>query len=216
MNTLQQAGQIGEVAHFEKTADTWNELLLQIDHLLIEDHKYKTFVQDTFNGAERLAVEHVIQTEFDGKIEKYDAYGRGIKYLIPQILILMKKLEDLRNHKNMSIILIAHSQVKAFQNPAGPNYDRWEPVLEKQTWAMIDRWVDLILFGDFETYTDKAKNETKAKATGGTSRIIHTERQAAFDAGNRMGLPAAIECGNSAKEAWTNFINEIKIIKGAK
>lgn len=210
LDTLIKSGMIPETAHFEDNATTWSDILMALDELLVMEHTYKTFVLDTINGAERLAIEHVVDTQFKGDMEKYDSYGRGVKFLVPEFLKLVMLLDNLRAHRNMSIVLLAHSQVKTFQNPTGPNYDRWEPVLEKQNWAQLDRWVDMILFGDFETFADKdRKDDKKAKATGGQQRIIHTERHAAFDAGNRYGLPAEIDCGDNAQTAWTNFVTAL-------
>ena len=68
-------------------------------------------------------------------------------------------------------------------------------------------------FGCFEVVTEQkrgAKPGDKAKATGGQTRLIMTERRVEYDAGNRLGLPEVIECGTSAKEAWANFQTALK------
>ena len=39
---------------------------------------------------------------------------------------------------------------------------------------------------------------------------MYTERSAAYDAKNRLGLPGEIEMGNSAAEAWAEFMAAIK------
>ncbi len=210
LETLIKAGQLPETAHFPETFQTFNHLMLALDELILEEHSYKTCVIDTFNGAERLIIEHLVQTKFNNDYEKFDAYGRGAKFMAEPVYELLKKLDGLRSQMNMGIILLAHSQVKTFQNPEGPNYDRWEPVLMKETWAIVDRWVDMILFGTFETFAEKErKTDIKVKATGGQTRLIHTERSAAFDAGNRYGLPSTIEGGSDSKEAWTNFVTAL-------
>ena len=105
-----------------------------------------------------------------------------------------------------------HSQVKTFKNPSGQDYDRWEPVLAKQDWSTIDRWLDMILFGTFETIAaNKVKDpNAKVKAKGGHQRIIMTQRHASYDAGNRHGLPEEIDCGDSPNQAWQNFISAIR------
>lgn len=212
LDTLIKSGQVGETAHFADPADTWNHLMMGIDELLLMDHPYKTLVIDTINGAEILCAEHVLDKSFGGDLKKYDDWSKGAKtYLPKEFATLMVKLDALREAKNMAIILLAHSTVKPFKNPEGPDYDRWEPVLAKETWALTDRWVDMILFGNFEAHVDKVNKgktdaETRGKASGGQLRIIHTERHAAFDAGNRYGMPPEIDCGESPKEAWANFM----------
>ena len=153
LETLIKTNQIKETAHFEDQATTWLDTLLAVQELVVMEHPYKTFILDTLNGAERLAHEHVCQKTFYGDWEKFDAFGRGINLAQEEILKLIQHLDRLRE-KGMSIILLCHSQVKTFNNPEGPNYDRWEPVLAKQTWAIFDRWVDMILFGNFEICND--------------------------------------------------------------
>jgi hypothetical protein len=182
----------------------------------VSEHAHKTLILDTFNGAERLCHEHVCAHQYDGSWEKFDAYARGPKVAVAEIVELFKDLDRLRE-KGMAIILLCHSQVKTFRNPEGPDYDRWEPTLAKDTVGQLDRWCDMILFGRFETFAEKeTKSAAKAKASGGQTRLIMTERHAAYDAGNRIGLPEEIECGNSAAEAWSNFCKSIKEAKGAK
>lgn len=217
LDTLIKSNQLPETAHFPESMQTWRHLLMAIDELLIHDHPFKALCIDTVNGAERLAVEHVVREEFEGKLENYEAYGRGIKFLLPQMSLLLQQLDKLREQKRMGIILLGHSQVKTFNNPEGDNYDRWEPVLEKQSYALLDRWVDMILFGNFETFTEKKrKTDTKAKATGGNDRIIHTQRTAAYDAGNRYGLPPDIECGDSPAAAWKAFMSALHPSRNGK
>jgi hypothetical protein len=212
LETLIKAGRLPETPHFPGTFRSWNHLMLALDELIIMDHEYKVFVGDTVNGMAQLCIQYVTETKFGGDPDGFDAYGRGMKpgFAPAEFQRLLGKLDSLRETKNMAIILLAHSQVKTFNNPGGLNYDRWEPVLPKEFMAMLDRWVDMILFGDFETHLEKAqKNATKTKAIGGTARILHTERSAAFDAGNRYGLPAEIDCGNSPQEAWANFMTAL-------
>lgn len=212
LDTLIKSGQLPETPHFRETAKTWHELLGYLAQLQQSEHSHRTLVIDTLNGGGDLCVDHTINIHFGGDPEKFDSYGRGMKpgFAPSEFKKLLVACDVLREQRNMSIIFLLHSMVKTFNNPEGPNYDRWEPVLPKEFWALTDRWVDMVLFGNFETHTEKAnKSATKGKATGGNTRIIHTERTAAFDAGNRLGLPPEIECGKSAKEAWSNFVNAL-------
>lgn len=202
--TLIDTGRLEKTAHFADCIQGWNDLLLALKELEGK-HDFKTLVLDTFNGAERLCHEHVCQKECKGDWESFDAYGRGPKMAIKYMIQLMGQLDKLRE-KGMGIIVLCHSQVRTFKNPEGADYDRWEPVLSKESWAFFDRWFDMILFGNFQTFAEEKKGQGKTKAKGGQDRILCTERHAAFDAGNRHGLPQEIECGSSPLEAWQNFI----------
>jgi AAA domain len=192
-----------ETAHFPECFGDWVGFKKALMGLANEEHSFKTLVLDTVNGFERLCHEHICQAEFEGKWDKFTDWGKGPKVSLAEWSSLTGLLDGCRK-KGMGIFLLCHSSVRTFANPEGPNYDRWEPTLSKEAWAHLDRWCDMILFGTHETVTPGKENQ-KSKAKGGTERVIHTERCAAFDAGNRVGLPSSIECGSSAKEAWDNF-----------
>lgn len=208
--TLMDAGQLPPVQHFPELFESWPDLKCALHELNTRPHDFKTVVLDTLNGAERLCYEYMVETTCDGSWEKFDAYGRGPKLAVAEIILFTQLLDNLRA-KGMSILCLCHSQVKTFRNPEGTDYDRWEPVLEKQTWGHCDRWADMILFGNFETFAEtKDARATKAKAKGGQQRILCCERTAAYDAGNRHGLPPEIECGDGPEEAWANFIKALR------
>jgi hypothetical protein len=129
---------------------------------------------------------------------------------------LLNQLDALQ-HAGLGVFLIAHSTIRKFSNPEAADYDRWQS-LSKHFWDRIYAWADIVLFGGFEvTLAKKNKRqndaEEKAKASGGEHRVLYTERRAAFDAKNRHGLPPRIDCGNSAADAWSNFISALKAKK---
>jgi hypothetical protein len=202
---LMEAGLVPPTAHFPEPFLSWDALLRTIADLAQQEHPYKTLVLDTLNGAERLAHEATCAQDCAGDWTNFDAYGRGQKLALSRIIALTTALDKCRE-RGMGILLLCHSQVKTFKNPSGPDYDRWEPTLSAQAWAHLDRWADLILFGMFEVVTEqKDRRATKAKTTGSQTRLLMTERSPAYDAGNRLGLPSEIDCGESAAEAWSNF-----------
>ena len=77
-------------------------------------------------------------------------------------------------------------------------------------WGVTHKWADAILFGHTRTTAKKEHGQSKAKAQGGTERVIRTTRTAAYDAGNRYNLPDEINCGRCAKDAWTAFAEAMK------
>lgn len=212
LEELIKNGQLPETSHFPGTFQTWNHLMLALDELYLEKHEFKTLILDTLNGACNLCTEDVVQNKFKGNVENFEDYGRGMKpsFMPKEWQSFLDKLDALRAERNMAIILLAHSQVKTVNNPGASNFDRWEPVMPKEIAAITDRWVDMILFGGFEVTVESKKLEQKGKAVGGNVRMLYTQPDAAYNAGNRAGLPAEIECGTSPKEAWTNFLNAMR------
>lgn len=134
--TLIDAGQLPPTPHFPEPVQNWNHLLMALQELVAMEHDYKTLVLDTLNGAERLCHEWVCEHQCNNRWEDFDAYGRGPKMAVAKMIELTQVLDRLRI-KGMSILLLCHSQVKTFKNPEGADYDRWEPVLAKESWASL-------------------------------------------------------------------------------
>lgn len=164
------------------------------------DPKCKTLVLDTINGFERLLHEQVCKDSFGGKWKNFYDFDRGPKAAAAEFVeLLYERLEPLR--KKCTIILLAHSDVRNRKNPEAEDYGMWSPALHpKYGVDPLARWSDATLFGEFMTVVD-----SKGKAKGGTERVLRCEGEAHFEAGNRMGLPPEIECGDTALESYQNF-----------
>lgn len=212
LDTLIANGLLPSIPHFPTPAVDWLEVRMNVQRLIINDHSYKTLVLDTANGAERLCHEHVCRTQFDSDWgEKgFGGYGRGFKLAVKEWIDFIQLLEELRQKRQMAIILLFHTSVVKFANPEGADYDRYQPAVHAATWGETHKWCDMILFGAFETFVQmQSKSAPKGKGTGGRTRILHTERTPAFDAGNRHNLPPEIELGDTPAEAWTRFTDAL-------
>ncbi|MEK7138104.1 MAG: ATP-binding protein [Patescibacteria group bacterium] len=120
----------------------------------------------------------------------YGAYV-GIALAIWQDLI--RKLNDLRND-GKNIVLIAHYQIKAFNDPASESpYDKYQLKLQDRVSSLIKEWVDVLLFASFEIFVNKAQGMQKNKAVSTGERIAHVKPNAAFDAKTRFKLPDSFE-----------------------
>lgn len=103
----------------------------------------------------------------------------------------MEALSRLRNERKMNIILIAHSQIKAFNDPSiATPYDRYQLKLNEKAAALWREFVDFVGFATYEVFVKKNEvADKKAKAFGDGKRVLYTERRPSFDAKNRLGLP---------------------------
>jgi len=88
------------------------------------------------------------------------------------------------------VILLAHSIIKTFKNPAGDDYDRFGLRVHDKAAGLLKEWCDDVLFANYETFVSKDGNRPKGVSTG--ARLIFTERRAAWDAKNRHGLPETL------------------------
>lgn len=218
LETLIDHGQLPETPHFP-VCNSWEALLGAIETLTEENHEYRTLVGDTLNGAERLCHEFVCNRDFNGDWtdKGFMGYMRGFEISLSEWRRLLNALDTLRERRRMSILWLCHTRVKPFKNPEGADYDRYQPDMHEKTWGLTHKWADVVLFGNFEititTGSGSAKKE-KGKASGGQQRMMYTERHAAYDAKNRLGLTSEIEMGSSAAEAWANFMTAVKAGRG--
>ena len=217
LEKLIESSQVPETAHLPEM-QTWEDLLAAIKMLRNEDHAYKTLVLDTANGAERLMHEFVCERDFGGDWGErgFMGYMRGYDVALSEWRQFLNALDDLRQQRGMSIFFLLHSRIKTFKNPAGADYDRYAPEMHDKTWALTRGWLDCILFGNFEVavrgQNGKVADPTrKGKVSDVASRILYTNSDnPTFEAKNRLGLPAEIEMGSTASEAWTQFTAALK------
>lgn len=219
LETLIDSGRLPEVPHFPEIQD-WESLLGAIETLAVEEHEYKSLVIDTINGAERLCHEFVCVRDFGGDWGErgFTGYMRGYEVALGEWRLLLNALDRLRETKRMAIVCLCHTKVKTFRNPEGADYERYQADMHDKTWGLSHKWADVVLFGNFEvTVMDgrkEAASDKKGKGVGGKSRMIYTERSAAYDAKNRLGLPPEIEMGTSPQEAWANYVQAVKAGRG--
>jgi hypothetical protein len=216
--TLMNAGRLPPTAHFPDDLHRWDQLRAVTCALRDEDHDRKTFVVDTANGAARLLAEHVCCEHFGDSWTAFDSYGKGHQVCVAEWIAWLADLDRLREDRSMSIILLSHAEVKSFKNPAGADYDRYQPEMPKPIWSVTHKWGDVILFGSFKVHAqvEGSGKDKKVKGQGGNQRVLYAGESAAFLAGNRYGLPHEISCGNSAADAWKNFVEQMKKARPAE
>jgi len=149
---------------------------------------FKTIVIDTADWLERLVAENLLQRYAVKSIEDVaGGYGKGYTILredFDRILALTDGLID----RGIHVIFIAHSTVKKISPPDQTDgFDRYELKLSKQVGPILKEWAELVLFCNFKIQMVEG-TDGRIKATGGTDRVIHTTRTAAWDAKNRFGL----------------------------
>lgn len=183
-----------EVPRFP-TPENFAEVKEAIRTLANEDHDYGTFVIDTLDWLEPLIWKDIctrngwLDSEGHPDIEK-PGYGKGYVAANEEWRTFLAALDVLRRKKGMEIILLAHTSIKTFQNPAGDDYSRYECKLHRGAAALVKEWTDVNLFAIHEEFVQEVKGRKKGISTG--RRVIHTERNAAWDAKNRHSLPGEL------------------------
>ena len=188
----------GSTTHFDnikrlpKPKD-WKDLNAMIDFISAEA-PCRTLVIDTFDWAEMEEIQSMLVENGWDSIER-PGYGKGYTMSAERIAAFLKDLENKLINIGINVVLTCHAQIKSFENPeeAG-KYDRYELKLGQKTGSktapLVKEWPDLMLFCNFKTYVEKSSaDDKKAKAVGGTERMMFATHTAVWDAKNRFGLP---------------------------
>lgn len=181
--------QFAETAHFSPSS--WAEAMQFLDELQADAHGFQSVVIDTLDWLEPLLYAHVVAAAKKPDIRNIEdfGYGRGYVFAQAEARLFLAKLDRL-NDSGLAVLILAHCQVKTFRNPAGEDYDRYEPKVNAKIAGLFREWCDAVLFAQFDQYITKDGN--KAKAVGGQNRVVHTVHSAAWDAKNRYGLPEVL------------------------
>jgi hypothetical protein len=167
-------------------ATTFAEIEGAIKEIAKDPQGFKTVVLDTLDWAEKNMIEDILRKGKKDSIEDF-GYGKGYVYVTEAVAKFLTSLDTLID-RGISVVLLAHSQVKKFDPPdAGQGYDRYELKMSKGCAPLVKEWADAILFVNFDTKV-REPEQGKAKGVGGKERVIHTVRCAAWDAKNRHGL----------------------------
>lgn len=184
----------GGVLDYERiVCPTWQSLLDAVDELGQDAHGFQTVVLDTIDAFEGLLWDHLCRRAKTDSIEEIGGgYGKGYTRAAEAMADLRDRLDRLRRVRQVHVILLAHSHVKAFNDPMGAPYDRYEVRMHKSTAALWLGWADCVLFAAFEATVKQAKRNAtvldKGKAES-ARRVVYTSKDAAFDAKNRHNLP---------------------------
>lgn len=192
---------------------SYSDIVNYLGVLYSEEHQYQSLCIDSVDWLEKLIWEEVCRTNGDVKSIEQIGYGKGYKFAMQYWDELIEGLEALRKNRNMNIILIAHSEIKRFDDPLEDSYDRYRIQLHKSASAKIQQWVDVIGFANFLMSIKKEnigfdKKKVRAQTIG--LRKLFMNKSAAYDAGCRIaGMPDSIDLSYAAfQQALNNARNQ--------
>lgn len=156
--------------------DVWPELLAAITNCPAYA-EIKTVVIDSLTRAEELCLAHVlatVTTEKGAKVSSIEGYGygKGFTHLYEEFNKIFRLL-DAHIALGRNVVLICHDCVTTAPNPAGDDWQRWEPRLaapgsgKNSLRHKLKEWVDHLLFLSYDVTVDK-----DGKANGQGSRTI--------------------------------------------
>jgi hypothetical protein len=97
-------------------ANNVSDVMKALDELLVEKHDYKVVAIDSLDWFEALTWQAVCDENKLASIEDL-GYGKGYVAALSHHRAMLGKLTQLRREKGMACVLLAHSQVKRFEDP---------------------------------------------------------------------------------------------------
>ena len=156
-----------------------------------EPHEFGTVVIDSVDWLEPLIWKRVCDDNKWGSIEE-PGYGKGYVAALDLWREYLDGLNALRNERGMTVIQIAHTDIKRFDSPVHEPYDRYVIKLHARAAALLQEHSDIVLFANYRVSTVKSDvgfNKKVTRALGSGERVLYTEERPAFLAKNRYGLP---------------------------
>ena len=172
-------------------AQSFDEVMEAIQSLYSEEHKFQTVVLDSVDWLEQLLWKKVAANNKVSSIEDI-GYGKGYIFALDLWKNILEGFDLLRNEKGMQVILLAHSQIKRFDDPLSDSYDRYMLDLHKGGAGIISEWCDVLAFANYNVSTmkeDLGFNQKRTRAIGAGSRVLHTQEQPGWVAKSRWPLP---------------------------
>jgi hypothetical protein len=192
---------------------SYEEIIDAIGSLAQEDHDFGTVVIDSADWAEQLVHKRVAK---DNNVATIDAigYGRGYKAATDYWKQILEGLDHLRSDKNMQVILLAHTQVKRFDDPLADPYDRYQLDLHHGSASLISEWCDILMFANQQYSTVKSDvgfNQKVTRAVGSGNRVLYTQERPGWQAKSRWPLPdqLPLEYAKFAEALGTSMNNVI-------
>lgn len=166
---------------------SWQEWLSAASWFFVEDHPYRTAVIDTTDALEQLIHEHICQAHGKKHIEDF-GWGKGFGMAVEEWLTLCRWADKCVD-KNRNVILVAHDNVKTYQNPTSDSYDRISIKLNQRSANLVVGRMDAVLYAHWETVLrGDVKNTDRKFAVGTGRRMLQCIETPAVTAKNRFGL----------------------------
>jgi hypothetical protein len=185
-------------------AKSFGDVIEAINTLYREAHPFQTAIVDTLDWLEPLVWAHTAMVGGKDNIEDF-GYGKGYKFADEHWRTVLDGLDALRA-KGMTVICLAHAQIKRFDAPDTEAYDRYQIKLHERGANLVQEWADVVGFAHFEVHTvsqDAGFNQKTTRGVASGRRILSVEERPAFDAKNRFSLPADLEFPK--ERAWDVF-----------
>lgn len=178
--------------------ESFDDVLAALEDLRTSQHDFKTVVVDPVNWLERFVFAKVCEEYGKSNIDEVlGGFQKGQARALKFWDMMLSALDILRDERKMHVILTAHTAVRNQKNPEAQDWGSWQPAMDKVGAERMKQWVDAILFARLEEFAKAVDGKVKGRSTG--ARVLLTQSNAAYAAGNRFGLPEELPL------SWADF-----------
>lgn len=181
-------------------AESYDDVKSMLETLGQQDHDFKTVVIDSIDHLEPLIWRKVCELNKWESIET-PGYGKGFLAAADLWREIISILTALREFKQMHVILIGHSVIRAHRDPEIEEVSRHELKLHQRASALVTETSDVVAFCRHKITTKKEETgfgNTRSRGISTGRRVMATEETPAHVAKNRFGLPAELDLSWSA------------------
>jgi len=180
-----------------------------------ETRDAQTLVIDSLSGVQKVCYESHCTRHYNGDFSNqgfFSFYSGPAGVARDEWTNFLHELAMYRKmctHKP-NVLLLAHSTIETFKNPAGVDYDEYRPAIDKRLWEVTEQVLPCVLYYDYkyEITADKQGNKGKA-SKGSTRRILRTEYDPPYNAKNRWNLPNFINMPDDPAQCFDNLSEAI-------
>jgi AAA domain len=157
-------------------------------------HTYGTLVVDTIDRLEGMIHEHVCAENRWTSIET-PGFGKGWVFADTPWRQFIRAVSALRDDCNMTIVLVAHSDIARVEDPRAPSFTAYGLRLHRRARALVMDVADIVGFlaDDLRVMTESGGFRERTRAAASPARFLFLEGTPAFAAKNRYAMPAKID-----------------------
>lgn len=183
---------------------TTDTLTNQILDLIEEDHEYETLVIDSISVLQQ-KLEHELCMKYGvtNVAECAGGYGKGYIELAANVLKFMELLKELRNERDMGILLLSHLEVQTLRNrPDSEAVITYALAMDKKPAAVYRQNASAVLSIRMDEFVQGTVKDKRGNVTKAGRVIMSGDRFLVTDAStngfgllckNRWNLPAQIK-----------------------
>lgn len=169
--------------HKFPVSKTYMDFKEKLFAILNEEHDFQTLAIDSISAAERMLFRYICERYgVNNILDAAGGYGKGYKEYAEEWMRIFEMLAEIRDRRQMSIILIGHCDIVRVFSPRIGQYDQFQPRLYKKAMDILVENTDGVFFATrkIRKQTEDAgfnKTESRTEAIGrdGGERIIITD-----------------------------------------